>query len=238
MTFFLLLVGCDEIDALLGGVTNPDVAEGLVLGMQVDPGLDLTNTAFAGGGRGAAYLSTIGGAPPETADLTLVSTSNGILPLTGRGDGVWTTNPDGGLAYVPGETWTLKRDGSEILRAEAAGPASLNLLRTITEGDEFTIDIGDQDYDGLLVSVVDLADGTQKWSNFPDTAGMVYDMLLSEPVLDVEVPAEALTPGEYAVGFAALRANESVQTTDVNALASLMATGVLEFRSLTVEPAE
>jgi len=238
MTLFLLLVGCDEIDALLGEVTNPDIAESLVLGMQVDPGLDLANTAFAGGGRGAAYLSTIGGAPPETADLTLVSDSNGILPLTGEGDGVWTTNTAGGLAYVPGETWTLKRDGSEILRAVAAGPASINLRPTITEGDAYTIDIGDQDYDGLLVTVVDLADGTQKWSNFPHDAGMVYDMLLAEPVLDVEVPVETLTPGAYAVGFAALRANNSIDTTDVNALASLMATGVLEFRALTVDSAE
>lgn len=235
MTFILLLIGCDEIDALLGGVTDPDVAEGLVMALSAPADMDLSGTEYAHGGRAAAYISTIGGAMPTDLTLDLVSPTNGSLAFGNEGDGVWSTAEGTGVSYTPGETLIIKRDGAEILRALGAEAAAVVVPATHTAGAALAVDLGDADYDGLIVTVLDLATKEQRWSNAPDSAGVVYDMLVAEPVLTTEVPGEVFAaPGEYAVGVAGLRVNQAVDVTDVNTLASLMATGVLEFSRVTV----
>ncbi len=235
MTFFLLLIGCDEIDALLGGVTDPDVAEGLVVALSAPADMDLSGTEYANGGRAAAYISTVGGAMPTELTLDLVSPTNGSLAFGNEGDGVWSTAEGTGVSYTPGETLIIKRDGAEILRALGAEGAGIALPATHAAGTPLNVDLGDADFDGVIVTVVDLATQEQRWSNAPDSAGVVYDMLVAEPVLTVDVPAEVFaTPGDYGVGVAGLRVNQAVDVTDVNTLASLMATGVLEFSKVTV----
>ncbi|MDP2315512.1 MAG: hypothetical protein Q8P41_21620 [Pseudomonadota bacterium] len=235
MTLFLLLIGCDEIDALLGGVTNPDVAEGLVVGLSVPADLDLSGTDFADGGRAAAYLSNVGGETPTDVALTLVSPSNGEITFASEGEGAWTTPEGQAVSYVPGETLILKRDGAEILRADGAPAASINLPLTLSAGEGIHIDVSYEDYDGVVVTVLNLATKEVTWTNAPEEAGVVYDMLVEEPVLVVDIPGEAFgQAGEYAVGVAGLQTNSVDEVTDVNTLSSIMATGILDFRRVTV----
>lgn len=233
MVLFLLL-GCDEIDALFAGITDPDVAEGLVVGLDAPEDLDLTGTPFENGGRAAAYLSTVGG-DPVVADLELMSPSNGRITLVDEGEGVWSSPADLDVTYVVGDTYVLRRDGAEILRAEAAPPVSLTLPSVHARGVVLSLDASDQDFDGLLASVLDLETREEVWTNVPDDAEAVQAMLLEEPVLALDIPGEIFSDaGAYAIGVAGLRMNEAVDVTDVNALASLMATGVLQMRPLTV----
>ncbi|MDP2311031.1 MAG: hypothetical protein Q8P18_33735 [Pseudomonadota bacterium] len=236
MTLLLVLIGCDEIDMLLGGVTNPDVAEGLVLALAAPPELDLSGTDYEHGGRAAAYLSTLDGETPTDVVLTLVSESNGTLPFGDEGDGVWATPRGTGVTYVPGETLIIERDGSEILRMDGAPAASMNIPLTTGINTALHLDVSSEDYDGVVAVVLDVDTKEQLWSNAPDGAGVIYDMLVEEPVLVADIPGAIFAePGQYAIGVAGLRVNEAVDVTDVNTLASLMATGTLEFRVMTVE---
>ncbi|MES2642147.1 MAG: hypothetical protein V4850_21875 [Myxococcota bacterium] len=235
MTFFLLLIGCDEIDMLLGGVTNPDVAEGLVVALAKPADLDLSGTAYEHGGRAAAYLSSLEGTFPTDVALSLVSDTNGTLAFGNEGEGVWSTAEGTGVSYTPGETLIIERDGSEILRTEGAPAASINIPLTLAAGTGLHLDVGSEDYDGIVAVVLNVGTKEELWNNAPDGAGVVYDMLVEAPVLDADIPGDTFAePGEYAIGVAGLRVNEAVDVTDVNTLASLMATGILEFRRMTV----
>lgn len=232
--FLFLLFGCDEIDALFASVTDPEIAEGLVMGVRAPAELDLTDTPFENGGRAAAYLTTVDGTPIP-ADLALLSPANGRVALVDEGEGVWATPGDLDLAYVVGDTYVLHRDGAEILRAEAAPAVEMTLPAMHAAGTALRLDAAGQDFDGLLASVLDLETREEVWTNVPGDAEAIQAMLLEEPVLAFDIPAEAFAgAGAYAVGVAGLRANEAVDVTDVNALASLMATGVLVMSPVTV----
>ena len=235
-SLLLLLLGCDEIDALLVGVADPDVAEGLVLGVRTPPELDLTGTDYGNGGAAAAYLTTLGDEPNADGTLALLSESAGNVAMRHEEDGVWATPPGLAFTYTVGDTYILQRDGSEILRAEAAPAAAVSVPSVHATGAALSLDAGDADFDSVMAVVLNLDTGAETWSNAPGEAGAAYELLIEEPILAFDIPGEAFAAsGHYAVGVAGIRVNDADEVTDVNSLASLMGTGLLEFRAVTVE---
>ena len=231
---FMMLFGCDEIDSLFAGLTDKDIAEGVVMGVETDPGIDLTGSAYAVGGRGAAYLSDMSG-EPVSGDLSIVSATGGSMQLMEEEQGVWATDANAAFVYHPGEVYAIHRDGAEILRATAAGAANLAIPGTHPAGTSMAVDASDQDFDALMGVVLNLTSGEMTWSKAPDSPGAAYDLLIADPSLAYDIPADAFpTAGVYAVGMAGLQTNKPEEVTDVNALASLMGTGVLHFHKVVV----
>lgn len=235
--WLFLLFGCEEIDALFAGITDPDIAEALVVGVQKPEGLDLGESRYNGTGRAGVYLRHVEDGPVTGATVTLTSPNDGTVTLDEEGDGVWSSPADPGLRYDVGGTYRIERDGVELHRAEAAPAPRLALPPTLAAGAALPIDASDQDYDGLLAVVLDPLTGEELWTNAPSDADAIQALLLEDPVLAFDIPAEAFPgPGVYAVGVGGLRANETIDVHDVNSLASVMATGVVVFSAVTVTP--
>jgi hypothetical protein len=230
----MILIGCDEIDMLFAGLTDKDIAEGVVLGVEADPGIDLTGSAYEVGAHGAAYLSDMTGGPAIGA-LSLVTPGGGTATLAEAEQGVWATQSNTAFVYQPGEVYAIHRDGSEILRATAAAAADLEIPTTHAMATTMAVDASDQDFDALMGVVLNLTSGEMTWSKAPDSAGAAYELLIADPSLAYDIPAEAFpTPGNYAIGLAGLQTNKPDEVTDVNSLASLMGTGVLHFHKVVV----
>lgn len=233
--WLFLMFGCEEIDALFAGIADPDVAEALVVGVEKPEGLDLGSTRYNGNGRAGVYLRHMEDGPVTDATVTLGSPNDGTITLNEDGDGVWSSPADSGLHYQVGATYTIERDGVELHRAEAAPAPLLSLPQGLAAGAPLKIDASDQDFDGLLAVVLDPLTGEELWTNTPSDAETIRALLLEDPELAFDIPAEAFpAPGYYAVGVGGLRVNEMADVSEVNSVASVMATGVVVFSAVNI----
>jgi hypothetical protein len=216
---------------VLSGATNPTAAGATVIGVSVPDDLDLADTRYGDGPHAGAYLTDLEGQPADGV-LTLGTPADGTVEMEDRGDGTWVSSE---VAYSVGDTYTILRDGAEILRAEAAPPPTITLRRAHAAGEPLAIDLGGQDFDRVLVTVVDLTTGEERWDNAPADTEALLAALADTDALSVEIPGSALEePGDLAIGVAGLRTNHPADVTDVNTLASMMATGVMSFQPVSV----
>lgn len=227
-----LLGGCLDLEDLFAGVTSDHFAEATVLGLSAPADMDLSGTRYAHGARAGVYLATISGEPID-ASLALRSPSNGDIQLEAQGDGSWITP---GLVYTIGETYTVLRDGEEVLRAPAVGPPTFTVPANHPLGGGLTIDLDGQDFDRVLVTVLDLETGEEVFDNVPDDISAAMLELNEEDPLLAEIPGVTFDePGAYAVGVAGLKPSSPADVQDLNTLVSLMATGVMVMVPVTVE---
>lgn len=230
MLLSLLLVGCGPLWDRLAAYTDADVAGGLVLGVAAPEGVDLSLSEYGEGAVASAFLATLEGELVDEAALQLRSPSNGLIALTIESEGVWTATAKDGLVYTVGERLTLVRNGVDILSVDAAPLAEVTLPEAYVAGVPLEVDASGQDYDGLLVSVVDVVTGATVWTNTPDETTEMTSLLLEEAVLAVTIPGQVFKPESvYAVGVAGLRGNAPDDVAEVNVLASSMMSGILEF---------
>lgn len=226
-----LLGGCLDLEELFAGVTSDHFAEATVLGLSAPAGMELTGTRYEDGARAGVYLASISGEPID-AVMGLRSPSNGDIALEPQGDGSWITP---GLIYTVGETYTVLRDGAEVLQAPAVGPPTFAVPATHASGTGITIDLGDQGFERALVTILDLETGEEVWDNVPDDISAAMLEMNEEDPLYVDVPADVFAePGAYAIGVAGLTPSTPADVQDLNTLVSIMATGVMVLQPMQV----
>jgi hypothetical protein len=224
----LSMIGCFDLGEFVAGATEETFVAGTVLGLSASENMNLVGTRYEEGSRAAAYLGNLNGEAVDGA-MGVLSDSNGSHPLESVGDGGWIS---GGLTYTPGEIYSLLRDGEVVLSAEAAPAVELDVEPTHTAGAPLTIDIRDQEFALLLVTVLDLEEGVELWDNVPDDLAHASESEEEDPLL-VEIPGEAFpADARLALGVAGLRLNDPADAYDVNTLVSTLATGLLVLHSV------
>lgn len=226
-----LLAGCFDVEDFFAGATNETYAEATVVGIAASENMDLSATRYADGALAGAYFGRMDG-PADVGFASLVTPSNGEIAFEAVDGGGWVAPP---FFYVPGEELILQQDGMPVLHTVAAQPAVFPLSPTHTAGAPMVIDLEGQDFDQVLVTLVDLESGVETWDNVPDDISAVSDALDSENPLRVEIPGEAFAgTGTRVLGVAGLSLSEPSDATGVNSLLSAIATGVLSFSSVQI----
>jgi hypothetical protein len=240
--FLLLAVACDKIE----GLTNPLVAEALVLGIEEPstPELD----------PGAAGLEPGVGATVFLADAKQVDDLE-EAPITGAdvvysdSAGTFSMEEDDFGEYrvssVDEQDFEYVADGDAEVRATVdgedhamtvrkPGPIDLAVPLQHPAGQPLVLDGSGADIDNLLVVVFRADTGEVVFSNRPTSVRDYYDLGHSSGEVTVEVDGEALS-GEtlYGVGAAGLTNGDESEFEGVNTLLSAIMAGEMRFYPLT-----
>ncbi|MBX2800418.1 MAG: hypothetical protein KTR31_22250 [Myxococcales bacterium] len=241
--WLVLLGACDfgNLQDQLEGLTNPLVAEGMVIGVAepADDRIDLSALDYDPGANVTVFLADAANADELDAALVsgaMVSASDGqsSADLEEAESGVYTTVPGAGFDYVAERTATVTAvldDTTGNVSVELPQTAGLTIMEAHTAGQAIDIDVTGLGYTGSLVVVFDTTSGDVTYSNEPTTAKEVYDLTRGNNELTVvTVPGEAF-PGEsvYALGFAGLVHSRSADVDGLNTLLSGVIAGQLEF---------
>lgn len=250
MLVLLLTMGCDlgAIKDQIDGLTNPLVAEGMVIGIAEpqDDRIDLSSLGYDPGANITVFLADASNAADLNQALVsgaTVSASDGAteVDLPERESGVYTTDPMPGIDYAADATMTItavlddRMGTGDIVLPEGAG---LAIVEGHAAGDPLEIDVSGKGYTGTLITVFDTASGSLTYSNEPTDAKAVYDLTRgTTEVTTVTIPGEAF-PGEsvYALGFAGLVHTRSADFDGMNTLLSGILAGQLEFHPVVTVP--
>jgi hypothetical protein len=240
---FLLLTlatGCDLLDDIqddVDGYTTPLVVQAIVLGV-AEPGqdLDLGGTDFADGtvatvmGADAQDAASMGDAPVTNADVTALGQA-----LEEQEGGTYTGQ---GMTYTPGGEGVVK-----IVRADGStGTATMTLpgppaadVPEFHDGSPLLVDLSGQDYDRLVVVVLDVTSGDVTFTNVPEDIEALYDFATADEI-SLTIPASAFAgSGFYAVGLAGLQNGDPDTFEGFNTALSDVQAGQLKFWPLTTE---
>ncbi|NOY28061.1 MAG: hypothetical protein GXP62_19525 [Oligoflexia bacterium] len=247
----LPISGCAQVDDIkntVNGLTNTMVVESLLLGVEApdtNSKLDLSGSDFAQGTTVKAFLAdasdptSLTDAPVKGAAVNFVSDGNGgQLALKDNDDGSYSANEnDQGLVYVA-EQVSLSADYGDTIHSisvNAPPLATVDIGANHTAGDSLTIDISDQDYDGLLVVVLSGPNVDLSFSNIPTSIDEVYNFTHGDSPLTVDIPGDTFSDaGLYAVGVAGTRNAGSDDMTQVNTVLSTFVGGQFKFYTMTV----
>jgi hypothetical protein len=247
-----LLVGCnlDKLKENVEGLTNPLVAEGLFLGVEPPSSqdIDLSGTEFDNAAAAAVMLADASNvndleeAPVTEAAVGVLSDAIGRVDLHEDSDGTYSASADDGLVYTEGDDVVLSMGvGNTTAKMGARLPRSPNVAGIPASGAPnagFTVDLSGQDFDNVLVVVLDGATGDVTFDNRPDDIKAIYDLTHGEGSLVVEVPGGAV-PDEsiYLVGVAGLKNTDSSDMDEVNTALSAFITGRMAFTAHRTLPA-
>ncbi len=253
MTWSYLLIGCDIVDQVkdvadaVNGLTNPLVAQGIVLSVQ-DPGDPTVQTALSAAGTEIGTSATIFLADAASAaDLANAPVLGATVVLDGtsaidNGDGSYLIAPSVGLTYAVGESWTTTiiptPDAGESLATVTLPEAAvIEWPETIVTGEAWSFSLEDQGFDGVVLVVLDI-DGAPTYSNEPKSVGDLYNATASgEPLTVVEIPASAFpADGVYIIGVAGLVGTTAADLFEVNTALSNVSAGQMLFRAVTALP--
>lgn len=243
----LYLLGCADLLTLadtLDNLTNPMVAQAWYIGVEPLPeGMDLGDSEWASGSSAQALLADassldqLDDSPIGDAEVVL-SIDGEPFELPASGDGSFTSTSDDGLPWASESDVRLQieRDGNHSLSLQSPSPPSLDVPDTLQLDSPLPISLDGQDYDNLMVTVVNLIDGTTTYDSLPTDITELYRLTHSAGSLELDVPTSAFPePGPYAVGVAGL-VNADPDTYDgVNLALSAMTSGALEFVGVVVE---
>ncbi len=239
----LMLQGCDffnQVKDKVKGLTNPLVAQGMVLGVQspeID-GLDLEGSGFAAGTAVTVFLADAAG----VSDLEDVPVTGAQVDVEGSAlldteTGAYVLGPGTGPAYSVGSVWEIFTDidgdlGSALVELPAEPVFSVPSTHAV--GESLELDLSGQEFHSALVVVVNVASGEVSYSNEPEDIRGFYDFShgSSEAEL-VEIPGTAFPDmGAYAVGVAGMVHTKAADFDGMNtALSSIMA-GQMVFQPL------
>jgi hypothetical protein len=232
----LPLVGCDQITNTYEGLTNPLVAQGIVLGVEAPESEQIPDLSAQGYGEGTGVTvfladaespDTIDQAPVEGAEVS-IRPVQGSTPVPETGGGVYTLAPDPSLVYGPNQDWTIAAVvGDETGRATITLPPPPNV--TVPEDHEqgapITLDLSGQGFTAALVVVIDVQSGETTYSNQPEDIKSLYEFTRgNEEITTVEVPGTAFSGQSiYALGVAGMVHTTSEDIENMNsALSSVM----------------
>lgn len=245
-TLPLLATGCDLIDQgreIFDGLTNPLVAQTIVLGVQLpdDAGDIEFPDEFADGVAASVFLA-------DAADVAdLENAPIGDAEVTLQGETVGETQPGaylmepGSLTYTANATWDITiavGDGTATAEVDLPPPANFSPPMQHSANTPLSVDMTGQDFDGALLVVVD-QDGTITFDNRPADIRDVYNLARGgDPPTVVEIPGTAFpSAGAYAVGVAGVRSTNGADRMDsMNTVLSSAMAGQLVFRPLAVMP--
>lgn len=247
----LSISGCAQVDDIkntVNGLTNTMVVESLLLGIEApdtNSKLDLSGSDFAQGTTVKAFLAdasdptSLSDAPVKGAAVNFVSDGNGgQLALKDNDDGSYSaTEGDQGLVYFA-EKVSLSADYGDAIHSisvDAPPLATVDLGSSHTAGAPLTIDISDQDFDGLLVVVLSGPSADLSFSNIPTSIDDIYNFTHGDSPLAVDVPGDSFSDaGLYAVGVAGTRNAGADDMTEVNTVLSTFIGGQFKFTAITV----
>lgn len=219
VTMLLPSIGCGRLEAAgnaVDDVTAPVVAQGVLLGLELPDGIDLSDaegfTSTALCRLFLAYVADPGElaeAPVQGAEAALRSDGTGSLDFRDVGEGAYELDAGDGLVYTPGTTASVSIDvdGDEgRLRVAMPDTADVDMPGSVQRQSDFVVELDDGPWANVAVAVYDLDRGRLTWDNVPTGVDEVYAFTHTEgPVDRVTVPAEAVArQGTYVVGVAGM----------------------------------
>jgi len=262
LTALPALIGCQPIGEAIGidlqgvedaveGLTDPMVAQGIVLGIETPQAKELDPLIEVGLIRpgvtvniflaNAAAASDLGKAPVDGAEV-VIQTPEDATTADALATGAYSyeATPNDGLEYVAEETWTLwadaGREKASWIDVVLPPAAELNLPAFIDVNQDLTLDFTDQGFNSAIIFVFDLAAGPT-WGNYPTSIDEVYSRSLGhDPLNELVIPAEAFPrPGLYAISVAAMVHNDDEQLGELNKLLSRGMSGLMHVEAVTVK---
>ncbi len=245
------LPACEQADDLkdtLDGLTNTTVVAGLHLGIEPPDSsvIDLSQTAFSEGASTKVFIAqaesvgALDDSPVAGADVAVLSDSNGgRFTLEDHGDGTYTGKGSDGLSYEA-EDVSVSADsdaGTHRIAVGAPNVPDASIATTHAAGQAMNVNLGGQDFDGMLVVVLDL-DGGVTFSNEPSSITDLYDFAYgsSDDQLSVEIPGGAFQEtGAYAVAVAGTKNSEVDDMDEVNTALSTLIAGKFRFYPVSVD---
>lgn len=243
MPFALLLAmtGCqifDDAKDAYEGLTNPLVAQGLLLGIEA-PQSDLVDTSETDlkPGTGltvfladAASADDMENAPVEGATVSLRGDKFGSMPADDQGGGTYTIEPTTDIEYVDRAEWTVAMNvGEDASTAYVELPpgADVNIPETMQPGAALPLNVSGQGFNSLLVVVVDVGTGEITFDNKPETITDIYNLTHgSEEVSTLDIPGTAFAQESvYAVGVAGMQHTEGDDLENMNTILSSIMMG-------------
>ena len=247
MTFpFVLFATACGIKEKLEGLTNPLVAEALVLGIE-EPSTDELDPSAAGlePGVGATVfladaksIDDIEEAPVGGADVAY-SDSSGSFAMEEDDGGEYRVSSvdEQDFDYVPGGDAEIRAtiDGEDhAVTVQKPGAIELDVPLQHTAGQPLVLDASDEDIDNLLVVVFRADTGEVVFSNRPDSVRDYYDLGHSSGNVTVTVDGDALAASTlYGVGAAGLTNGEESEFESVNTVLSAIMAGEMRFYPVT-----
>ncbi len=247
MVMTLLLLGCEELDQIketVDGVTNPLVAQGLILGV-AEPEyeeIDLSDSDWANGAlvkiflADASSVDDMANAPVEGATVRLKVGDAAGVELLSEGGGAYAGNSEEqGISYVVGSDATvniqLDGDASSISRKLPDSPQIADQVDYgHSAGTAINLDLSAQDFDSVLAVVLDTESGEVTWSNEPADIEAVYEFTHGDGQKRLEIPAKAFAAESiYAIGVAGMKTASTDDFDNVNTALSSFMVGQLRF---------
>jgi hypothetical protein len=241
----LVGTGCNlfrEGRDILSGLTNPLVAQALVLGVELpDEAEDIPlPSEFTPGASATVFLADA----TSVTDLENAPVSDARVRfederLSETGPGTYVLAA-GTMPYAPGQTWDFRAsmDDRNAATAEVglAASADIDLPSDLSAGQAFSIDLTGQDFDGAFVVVTD-STGAVTFDNRPTDIRGFYNLTRGQPAGIIDVPASALpTAGLYLIGVAGIESTTGRANMDrMNTALSTFMSGNLVFEPVVVD---
>lgn len=251
-----LLGGCflfdkiEDVGDAIEGLTNPLVAQGIVLGVEepqqeelqplVDAGLLVPGTGVTVFLADAADADEMDEAPVAGA-LVVVDTSDGPVDASEREAGLYSVDPGPeSPGYVDGAVWTALADVGDG-KPHAIGfplpPAAVLVLPALhTTNTGLELDLTGQGFHSALVIVTEVTSAQTTYSSEPVSIEDLYSLSSNEQELGVyPLPPEAFPiPGTYALGVAGMQNGTDDDLEGVNTLLSRGMAGKMRFFPIVV----
>jgi hypothetical protein len=250
MTFSLLALatGCSVVDKL-EGLTNPLVAEALVLGVEEPstPELDPSAAGLPPGAVATVFLADaknvddLESSPVSGAEVSYQDSSGSFAMEEDDGgeyrlDSVETP----GFDYVPNDraAITATIDGEpHTVSVRTSAPVELTVPTTHPAGQPLVLDASAADIDNLLVVVFRADTGEVVFSNQPSDVGEFYQLAHSTGTRTVEIRGDALSAETlYGVGAAGITNGTESEFDGVNTALSAIMAGELRFYPVSTLP--
>ena len=247
MTFpFVLLATACGIKDKIEGLTNPLVAEALVLGIE-EPSTDEIDPSAAGlePGVGATVfladaksVTDLENAPVGGADVAY-SDSSGSFPMEEDSSGEYRVDSvdEQDFDYVAdgdAEVSATIDGAAHTVTVHKPGPVELDVPLQHTAGQPLVLDASGEDVDKLLVVVFRADTGEVVFSNRPNSVRDYYDLGHGSGEVTVTVDGDALSAQTlYGIGAAGLTNGDESSFESVNTVLSAFMAGEMRFYPLT-----
>lgn len=250
-SILVLAAGCNRLEEV-EATASPIVAQGLFLGVDIPPGVDLSGSEeLAQAAVCQVFLaevsdpSQLAEAPMEGASMRVRSPNvDGTLALAEEGEGKYVADSTDGLVYEPGDRPVVTfdtPDGAEG-RLEVLAPEApeVELPAVIATFEEVHVDLTDHDYQNVIVAAYDVDRGNLTWDNLPDGVDQIYEYThTEEPVRELTIPGDAFRrQGTYVVGVAGMKIGDATTFEGVNTTLSAFMAGQLDLSLVVVEQQE
>lgn len=215
----LPVLACGRLEAAgnaVDDVTSPVVAQGVLLGLELPDGVDLSDAeGFSSSSLCRLFLAYVADpgelseAPVEGASASFRSDATGALDFRDVGAGAYELDAGDGLSYTPESTAVVAIDvDGDAGRMSVAMPeaADFELPASIVRQTDLVVEVEGGPWANIAVATYDIDRGRLTYDNVPTGVDEVYAFTHSEgPVGRVTIPAEAFArKSTYVVAVAGM----------------------------------